>query len=1215
MNIEIIPFIIHLFIIIVILFNGLYLCDEWKHVNNQLSMPYNPCQPNPCQNSAECVNIQDWSRTTSLEKFNTLSDYYCVCLKGWTGQNCTEDIDDCVIHPCLNGGICENKPNMRFYCHCPTGYVGQTCEYRDPCQLNPCLNGGTCHSDPFGQFTCICPQWYNGVRCEQEINPCYPTSPCLGEKSVCHLLTSKNRTVSGPSFFIHKSEYIVDFLCECDPDYFGRYCNKKRNLCKFNKCKNGATCLQNKDHFVCLCPSGFTGSICNTPTNTTEYLYPNVNTLIRNQSMKTNIFRKNSTENIKLLYDHCYQLGCNKAKTGDNICQAKCIYAKCLNVEDELEKDCQYWVKCLQTTEHIVNYYNKTTCVEQFKNGKCQPECNRNECYMDGFDCLQNISQCISFEFCLQSYGDGICQSQCNTIQCGYDGGDCEYEQRNNYLSIKYILLHLKTNQSEFKLNRNYYLGNLGIILQSIVRIAKDDITQELLLEDIPNKNQIKVLLEVTSQSNNSCKTTEGNMCTSDSFQLLKPNELKMYILAALSTIQYRSLFSIINLNFVDSPSQSHFKAPWELESSTDTKISKEAIGLYVCICILAGIIIILILFLVFQYDNNWRKPLKRVKTKGIWCPPVLSIYSKPNQVDLLGQQSSVYFTGLKSAVGVTEPPLTTMTINESKYFDNKLKQTPSASSFFQDYLNSSTANEKDTFLFSNVSKYNHEEMIAGLLSDKIPRTDISLSDDFSPSCKKKRLTQDKMMSDVLPNNANLFTVPKYLGNLFSEETGSFQHFGEEEKHKQRERKFDLKNRYDSLLPQENSKTTNNESLNLDSTYDKKANIKIMGSDNKEVFKIISSLDGLHPCNVTQKSRIEQVLDDNKYQNKGVEMLSNKAGTEDYLDDDLSMNIVGDQSLLHLAAHMNVGHDVINKICHNEPNQRPLGTLYVDSFGRTALTSAAAANSLESVKSLYQLEKEALLNKKPVKSVKSHQITTPKPTGRSRRRYQVCESRQCSPIIVAIQAGNDEVVKCLLDEGCPYNTIDQYGRNVVHWAAVTNSVKILAYLAQCKGFARLMNMKDDWDRTPIMLAIREGCQEAVEFLLDKQVKVEIIDCMENDCLSLCTEKGYKKIHEILINYIRSRNSDTKSITHDKKVNIFKENPNVSKQELGLSSMLQSAPSMAPVTTVMTTTPVRHSAENICRMNEFDWVSLSDDQVSEDYSDCDRFTEDMAEDFN
>ncbi|CAH8436916.1 unnamed protein product [Schistosoma mattheei] len=1187
MNIEIIPFIIG--ILIITLFNGLYLCNEWKHVNNQLSMPYNPCQPNPCQNSAKCVNIQDWSRTTSLKKFNTLSDYYCVY------------IDDCVIHPCLNGGICENKPNMRFYCHCPTGYVGQTCEYRDPCQLNPCLNGGTCQSDPFGQFTCICPHWYNGIRCEQEINPCYPTSPCLGEKSVCHLLTSKNRTVSGPSYSIHKSEYIVDFLCECDLNYFGRYCDKKRNSCKFHNCKNGATCLQNNDHFVCLCPLGFTGPICNTPTNRTKYISSNINTLIHNQSINMNIFNKNLTNNLELFNDYCYQIGCNKAKIGDNICQANCIYANCINIKDELENDCQYWINCLQTTQYIINDNNnnnndyiQTTCVEQFKNGKCQSECNRNECYLDGFDCYDNISQCMPFEFCLQSYGDGVCQSQCNTIQCGYDGGDCENEQRNYYLSVKYILLHLKTNQSEFKLNRNQYLGNLGIILRSIVRIAKDNTTKELLLEDIPSKNQIKVLLEVISQSNINCKTTEGNMCTNDSVRLLQPNELKTYILAALSTNQYKSLFSIINLNFVDSPSHSHFKAPWELESSTDTGISKEAIGLYVCICILAGIIIILILFLVFQHDNNWRKPLKRVKTKGIWCPPVSSIYSKPNQMDLLGQQSSVYFTGFKSVVGVTEPPLTTMTINESKYFDNKFKQTPSASSFFQDYLNSSTANEKDTFPLSNVPKYNHEEMITGFLSDKVPGTD-----DYSPNCKKKRFTQNEMISDMLPNSANLFIAPKYLGNLFNEDTGNFQPFGEEEKHKQGKRKFDLEDKYDSLLPQENLKTTINESLNLDSTYNKKEKIKAMGSDNKEVFKIISSLDGLHPCNVTQRSQIEQVLDDNNDQNKGVEMSSNNHSTEDYLDDDLSKNVVG--------------HDIINKIFHNEHNQRPLGTLYVDSFGRTALTGAAAANSLESVKSLYQLEKEALLNKKSVKSVKSHQIAAPKPTCRSRRRYQVYESRQCSPIIVAIQAGNDEVVKCLLDEGCPYNTVDQYGRNVVHWAAVTNSVKILAHLAQCKGFARLMNMKDDWDRTPIMLAIREGCQEAVEFLLDKQAKVEIIDCMENDCLSLCIEKGYKRIHEILINYIRSRNSDTKSLTRDKTVNVFKENPDVSKQEL--LPMLQSTPSMVPVTTVMTTTPVRHSAENICRMNEFDWVSLSDDQVSEDYSECDQFTEDMTKDFN
>ncbi|CAH8436876.1 unnamed protein product [Schistosoma turkestanicum] len=488
--------------------------------------------------------------------------------------------------------------------------------------------------------------------------------------------------------------------------------------------------------------------------------------------------------------------------------------------------------------------------------------------------------------------------------------------------------------------------------------------------------------------------------------------------------------------------------------------------------------------------------------------------------------------------------------------------------------------------------------------------TDTSWSDDFLPACKKKRLTQDGMVSDMLPNSANLSTDSKCLQNSFNIGRGNFQMLNEAEQHQQCGYKLNLKTKCDSILLQKNLKTTKNENSNFniqhtDSTaYNNEARVKSVQSDNNEVIKTISSLDGLHPCNVVQRSQIEKFLDDNDYRNEGVSMSANRGGNKHSLDDDLSdNNTVGDQSLLHLAAHMNVGHDIINKIYHNEHDERPVGIFYVDSSGRTALTSAAAANSLESIKSLYQLEKEAMVKMKPVKPVKSQHINKPKPTYRSRRRYQIYESRQCSPIIVAIQAGNDEVVKCLLDEGCPYNTVDQYGRNVVHWAAVTNSVKILSRLAQCKGFARIMNMKDDWDRTPIMLAIREGCQEAVQFLLDKQARIEITDCMENDCVSLCIEKGYQRIHEILINYNRSRNVDTKSITPDKKVNIFNENSDVSEQELGLSSM-------APVTTVMTTTPVRHSAENISRMNEFEWVSLSDDSVSEAFSDCDPSTEDM-----
>ncbi|KAA3676018.1 uncharacterized protein DEA37_0008329, partial [Paragonimus westermani] len=129
---------------------------------------FDPCESRPCQNDGTCIvdhQTVSWGEFASGPRSNN-AGYHCVCKNGWRGLNCTEDVDDCLTEPCLNGGSCEDLPNMRYICHCPTGFIGRNCEFANVCAENPCTNGGRCEADSLGDFTCHCPKWYEGRRCE-----------------------------------------------------------------------------------------------------------------------------------------------------------------------------------------------------------------------------------------------------------------------------------------------------------------------------------------------------------------------------------------------------------------------------------------------------------------------------------------------------------------------------------------------------------------------------------------------------------------------------------------------------------------------------------------------------------------------------------------------------------------------------------------------------------------------------------------------------------------------------------------------------------------------------------------------------------------------------------------------------------------------------------------------------------------------------------------
>lgn len=108
----------------------------------------------PCYNNGTC-------HTNPNNKY----EYQCKCLKGFLGDHCEINKDDCIDNKCPSTMICVDLVN-NYACRCPPGLTGDNCSLDlDPCAKNPCINGATCHVDVNTHaFTCTCPPGYTGKK-------------------------------------------------------------------------------------------------------------------------------------------------------------------------------------------------------------------------------------------------------------------------------------------------------------------------------------------------------------------------------------------------------------------------------------------------------------------------------------------------------------------------------------------------------------------------------------------------------------------------------------------------------------------------------------------------------------------------------------------------------------------------------------------------------------------------------------------------------------------------------------------------------------------------------------------------------------------------------------------------------------------------------------------------------------------------------------------
>lgn len=113
-----------------------------------------PCASFPCLYGSKCNVTPE-------------NDYYCECPPQLSGKRCQHG-HHCTPNPCRNGGVCEEGDNGPI-CKC-RGFVGDLCTVDlDECLSGPCLNSATC-INTVGSYSCVCQNSYTGKLCGSSIH-------------------------------------------------------------------------------------------------------------------------------------------------------------------------------------------------------------------------------------------------------------------------------------------------------------------------------------------------------------------------------------------------------------------------------------------------------------------------------------------------------------------------------------------------------------------------------------------------------------------------------------------------------------------------------------------------------------------------------------------------------------------------------------------------------------------------------------------------------------------------------------------------------------------------------------------------------------------------------------------------------------------------------------------------------------------------------------
>ena len=191
----------------------------------------------------------------------------------------------------MNGQEIAKLSATDFKCHKdePTLFVMAKC---DKCLLKPC-NGGTCRLLDDGQmdFECDCNENYRGRFCEQIIDHCF-TNPCMNG-AVCKSMPDQD-----------------GYTCICPDGFHGSRCERNFDDCENNQCKNGGVCVDGINEYTCNCGVGYSGDFCEVDVDICEYgrnpCQNGAKCLDLGSDYKCNCQPGYNGKNCEIQVDHCF---------------------------------------------------------------------------------------------------------------------------------------------------------------------------------------------------------------------------------------------------------------------------------------------------------------------------------------------------------------------------------------------------------------------------------------------------------------------------------------------------------------------------------------------------------------------------------------------------------------------------------------------------------------------------------------------------------------------------------------------------------------------------------------------------------------------------------------------------------------------------------------------------------------------------------------------